>query len=378
MKPPIKVYDVGAGYRREMTEINAAIEKVLLSGRYILDEQVAAFEEEFATWLGTRYAIACASGTDALVLSMLSQGIGPGCAVVTPSYGPIAVIAAIEAAGAQPLLVDVDPNTYTIDPEDFSAALTNPPSGSATIKAVVAVHLYGQPADLDRIAEIASQTGVALIEDCSQAHGAEYKGKKVGTYSSVSTFSFYPTKNLGGLGDAGLVATSSRIIASKIRRLRQYGWDKKRCSHYPGINSRMDELQAAVLRIRLTSLDGKNDRRRAIADQYYNAVIDPRITLPARRELCQPVFHQFIIRTEERDVFSKVLLANGIETRVHYPRPIHLEPAYSGRIGTGPSRCRVSELVSEQALAVPIYPELTNHQVTRVAQAMQQASRRAG
>ena len=356
----------GAGYRALKAEIDEAVARALASGWYVLGQEGRAFEAEFAAWLGLPHAIGCGNGTDAIALALRGLGIGAGSSVVTVSHTAVATVAAIEMAGATPLLVDIDPVHYTMDPDALSRVLDDPPPGLPPIGAVVVVHLYGQPADLDRIVPLCRQHRVALIEDCAQAHGARLHGRRVGTFGDAATFSFYPTKNLGALGDGGAVAVADPALAERIAALRQYGWHKHYISQEVGVNSRLDELQAAILRVKLTRLDSQNARRRAIASAYTAAIEGGSLTAPHIREGAESVFHLFVARTAQRDAVQARLRDAGIGTGIHYPVPVHLQPAYAGRVATGPRGCPETEAASREILSLPLYPELTDEQVQAV------------
>jgi len=359
--------DPGAAYRAHKGAIDAAIARALDSGWYILGKEGAAFEAEFAAWLGTTHATGCANGTDAIALILRGMGIGAGAAVATVSHTAVASVAAIEMAGATPVLLDIDPVHYTLDPQELDDLLRHPPAGLPPIKAVLLVHLYGQAADLDAIIEITQRHGVALIEDCAQCHGALWHGRKLGTFGVASAFSLYPTKNLGALGDAGIIATNDADLAARIEALRQYGWRERYVSDLVGVNSRLDELQAAVLRVRLPLLDAANARRRAIAAQY-SAVLGA--AAPALRLGVEHVFHQYVLRRADRAADQAKLRALGIATAVHYPMPVHTQAAYAGRVALGPARCRETETACSQVMSLPIHPELTDAQVDRVTAAL--------
>ncbi len=345
--------------------------RVFGSGRFLLDAEVAGFETEFANWLGVQRAVGCANGTDALALLLRGLGVGPGCTVVTVSHTSIATVAAIEMAGGVPLLVDVEPDHYTMDVEDLAAVLENPPSALPPIRAVIVVHLYGQPADMSAIVDLCARQNLALLEDCCHAHGASFQGRRVGTLTQGAAFSFYPTKNLAGLGDAGAVTTGSSELADRIAALRQYGWRTRQISAEIGVNSRMDEIQAAVLRAKLMMLDAANRRRQAIASAYDQALARSSVRPPARRSGSQHVFHQYVVRTAEREKLQADLLARGIETAVHYRLPVHRQPAYIGRVALGPSSCRTTDQLVDQILSLPMFPEMTDIQVEYVVRALQ-------
>jgi dTDP-4-amino-4,6-dideoxygalactose transaminase len=360
----------GAGYRALQAEIDAAVARALQSGWYILGQEVRAFEAEFAAWLGAAKAVGCGNGTDALALALRGLGIGPGMSVVTVSHTAVATVAAIEMVGATPLLIDIDPDCYTMDPAELAAVLDHPPSGVPPIRAAIPVHLYGQPAALDAIIAACSRHGVKVIEDCAQAHGATIGGRKVGTFTEAATFSFYPTKNLGALGDGGMVATRDAALGEDIAALRQYGWRTHYISEAIGVNSRLDELQAAILRVKLEHLDAQNARRQAIAAAYDDALRSTSIKPPVRRDGVGHVYHLYVLRVPDRAGLQARLRADGIATGIHYPSPVHVQPAYRGRVALGPSGCRATEIASEQVLSLPMYPELTAAQVAHVCEAL--------
>lgn len=365
----------GAGYRAHQQEIDAAVARALSSGWYILGQEGAAFEREFAAWLGTAQAVGCGNGTDALALALRVLGVGQGSAVATVSHTAVATVAAIEMAGATPLLLDIDPLHYTMDPGELADVLQNPPAGLPPIRAVIAVHLYGQAADLGRILPACARFGVPLIEDCSQAHGATLGGKTLGTFGVLSAFSLYPTKNLGALGDGGVIATDDEGFAARLTGLRQYGWRSHYVSDEVGINSRLDEVQAAILRVKLLHLDAQNERRRAIAAAYDDAL--PEAVRPARRPDSMHVFHQYVVRAadraEDRAEIQARLRDEGIGTGVHYPLPAHLQPAYRGRVALGPAGCRQTEAAAMGILSLPMFPELHADQVADVCAALPRA-----
>jgi dTDP-4-amino-4,6-dideoxygalactose transaminase len=364
----------GAGYRALKPQIDAAVSRTLASGWYILGQELAAFEAEFAAWLGAPAVIGCGNGTDAIALALRGLGIGVGSTVVTVSHTAVATVAAIEMAGATPLLVDIDPVHYTMDPNALRTVLENPLPGLPPVKAVVPVHLYGQPADLDRILPLCRQHKLALIEDCAQAHGATLHGRRVGTFGDAATFSFYPTKNLGALGDGGAVAVPDTDLAKRIAALRQYGWYHHYISDQVGVNSRLDEIQAAILRVKLTDLDHQNARRAAIAESYTQALADSPLRPPARRPDATHVYHLYVTRSSERDRFQAALKTAGIGTGIHYPVPVHRQPAYAGRVATGPCQCRETETAAKEILSLPVYPELTDAEVATICAALKSLS----
>lgn len=360
----------GAGYRALKDEIDAAVARALSSGWYILGNELRAFEAEFAVWLGRPAVIGCGNGTDAIALALRGLGIGPGATVVTVSHTAVATVAAIEMTGATPLLIDIDPVHYTMDADALRDVLRDPPAGLPPVRAVIPVHLYGQPADLDQIVPLCRQHGVALIEDCAQAHGARLHGQMVGTFGEAATFSFYPTKNLGALGDGGAVAVSDPLLAKRIAALRQYGWHKHYISDEVGVNSRLDEVQAAILRVKLRHLDDQNARRAAIAAHYTTALAGGPLQPPQQREDAGHVYHLYVTRAPERDRIQALLKEGGIGTGIHYPVPVHLQPAYVGRIALRPSGCAETETAAKQVLSLPLYPELNDSEVEAVAAAL--------
>ena len=355
--------DPHAGYLAHRQEIEAAIARVLESGRYVLGPEVAAFEQELAAYVGVRHAIGVGSGTEALHLALRACGVGAGDEVVTVAHTAVATVAAIELAGAIPVLVDIDASTYTLDPGRLEAAI------GARTKAVIAVHIYGQPADLAPIAAIVKHRGLRLIEDCAQAHGARYGGRVVGSFGDIAAFSFYPTKNLGAIGDGGLVATADAGLAEQARLLREYGWAERYVSRVPGWNTRLDELQAAILRVKLRYLDAENSARSRIAAQYRSLLQGSDITLPVEREGALHAYHLFVVRSARRDALVAHLERSGVRALVHYPVPVHLQPAYRGRL-RGRDALPETELAARQVLSLPMYPELADQDVRRVADAV--------
>jgi len=355
--------DPRANFLAHRAEIETAIAEVLVSGSYILGRQVAAFEQEFASYLGASYGIGISSGTDALHVALRACRIGPGDTVITVSHTAVATVAAIELAGAAPALVDVDPKTFTLDPECLESVLRL--EAGRRPRAVIPVHLYGHPADMPAIMDIARRFGLLVIEDCAQSHGAVIQGKKVGTWGDIAAFSFYPTKNLGALGDAGIVITSEPELADRARILREYGWRERYVSEAPGMNTRLDEVQAAVLRVKLRYLEAENAKRRQLAGFYQTALGQSALILPVEQQGCFHVYHQYVVRSQRRDALRTYLRGEGIGTLVHYPVPIHRQPAYQGRVRAH-SMDRTEDLV-RQLLSLPMFPELTDEHAAAVA-----------
>jgi dTDP-4-amino-4,6-dideoxygalactose transaminase len=360
---PIPQADPRAGFLALRSRIDIAIIQVIESGSYILGQQVQGFEQEFSAFVGVRHGIGVGSGTDALVLALKGIGVGPEDYVATVSHTAVATAAAIELAGAKPLLVDIDPKTYTMDPAALAAALERPPG---RVAAVIPVHLYGQPADLDPIAATTARAGAVLIEDAAQSHGALHGARVTGSIGRIGCFSFYPTKNLAALGDGGLVVTNDDELAERMRSLRQYGWRDRYVSDVPGLNTRLDELQAAILRVKLTRLEAENQHRREIAIAYDSGCQGLPLTLPSRQPNTSHVFHQYVVRSTRRDHLQRALRARGIGTNIHYPVPVHLQPAYRGRIAIGPGGLSASERAAREVLSLPMFPQLTDEQVGRV------------
>jgi dTDP-4-amino-4,6-dideoxygalactose transaminase len=343
-------------------ELDEALDRVLDSGRYLFGEELERFESAFATWCGGAFAVGVANGTDAITIALEAVGVAPGDEVITAANTCVPTIVGIENAGAVPVLVDVDPATRTLDPSLVEQAI-----GPQT-RAIVPVHLYGQCADLGALGEIAAAHGLRLVEDCAQAHGAEIGGRRAGSIGHAAAFSFYPTKNLGALGDGGAVVTSDPETAEKARLLRNYG-EERRFEHVlRGRNSRLDSLQAALLAVKLPHVDAWNERRREIATRYTAALDGTPITAPREAPGRRHVYHLYVIETDDRDEFRERLTRAGIETAVHYPLPIHGQPAYRA-LGEGRS-LPVSERLCASVVSLPIYPELADDEVDAVCSAL--------
>lgn len=341
-----------AQYLAHQTEIDTAIRQVLAHGHYILGPELAQFESEFAAYLGLPYAIGVGSGTDALYLALLACELKPGDEVITVAHTAVATVAAVERIGATPRLVDIESEYFTLDPDQVESAIT------PRTRVIIPVHLYGQSADLSPILEIANRHRLLVIEDCAQAHGATYAGQRVGTWGALACFSFYPTKNLGALGDGGMVVTSDPVLAERVRGLRQYGWVERYVSLESGWNSRLDEIQAAILRVKLRYLDEDNAARARLATHYDSALVGTELIAPLQRASASHVYHQYVIRTAQRDRLQAFLHLRGIDTLIHYPVPVHLQPAYLGRL-PGAGQLPVTEQVAREILSLPMYPELS-------------------
>lgn len=346
--------------RRQIAE---ALNRVVDSGSYILGAEVSGFEEEFARYIGVAHCVGVGNGTDALALSLRAVGVMPGDEVVTVSHSAVATVAAIEQIGAVPVFIDIEPDTRCMDPTRLEPVL------SRTVRALVPVHIYGHPAKMREIVEIARQHNICVVEDCAQAHGAEIGGKKVGSLGDVAAFSFYPTKNLGALGDGGAVTTNSEEIAGKVRALRQYGWQERYISIRPGVNSRLDELQAAVLRVKLRHLGENNSRRREIAALYSASLRCSSLVAPTTLPGALHAMHLYVLECAKRDRFREFLASCGVATALHYPQAIHTQPAYRGRV-KGHAALKTTEALYEKIVTLPMYPELTEDQGTTVCQAL--------
>lgn len=359
-----------ASYLAQRDEIDGAIRRVLDSECHILGNEVSAFEVEFARYLGAAHTVGVASGTDAIELALRACEIGPGAQVISVSHTAVATVAAIERCGAEPILVDIDPATFTIDVEKLEQTLRAALAGR--VRAIVPVHLYGRPAAMPEILSLAEEHGVRVIEDCAQAHGAALAERKVGTFGDLGAFSFYPTKNLGAVGDGGAVVTENPELAARLRELREYGWRRRYISERAGVNSRLDELQAAVLRIKLLLLDEGNARRLEGARFYDAALAD----LPLLRPLEQPgerhVHHLYVIRSTVRNELLRHLREEGIPAQVHYPQPVHLQPAYRDRLLIGCGGLAETERACEQVLTLPLHPHLNERHLARVVDTLRQ------
>lgn len=363
--------DPRASYLAYKDEIDRAIARVLDSGWYILGHEVSSFEEEFAAYIKVGHAVGVANGTDALELALRACGIGYGDTVITVSHTAVATAAAIQRCGAVPLFVDIDPVTYTMDPDHLEYVLKTPCVQRP--KAVIAVHLYGNAADMLSITALSDKYGFSVIEDCAQAHGAELNGRRLGTWGHVGAFSFYPTKNLGAIGDGGAVVTNDSIIAQNLRLLREYGWKKRYISDVTGTNSRLDELQAAILRVKLKSLNPDNQRRRDIAAYYTTKLQEFPIQLPYIADNVLHVFHQYVLRSQNRDQLRDALLKQGVGTLIHYPVPVHKQPAYQ-KYNLTDRPLSQTEKAALEILSLPMYPQLSEQKMALVIDAFKNIS----
>ena len=353
----------GAQYRSHKAEIDAAVTEVLASGMYILGEAVAAFEREFAAFIGVAHGIGVGSGTEALHVALGACGVGPGDEVITVGHTAVATVSAIELTGAVPVLVDIEADYFTLDPAHLERAIT------PRTKAIIPVHVYGQAADLDAILAIARRRGITVIEDCAQAHGAAYRERALGSWGDIACFSFYPTKNLGAIGDGGMVVTNDPALAERARLLREYGWADRYISAIPGWNSRLDPIQAAILRVKLRTLDQDNQARARLAAMYDAAFTGAALGLPRVRPGARHVYHLYVVTTPRRDALQAHLKTAGVGALIHYPVPVHLQPAYRGRLPGGDSLPR-TERAARDVLSLPMYPELTDEQHAAVVAAV--------
>ncbi|HSZ67829.1 MAG TPA: DegT/DnrJ/EryC1/StrS family aminotransferase [Xanthobacteraceae bacterium] len=360
VRSPIPWASPAAQYRTRQKTIQAAIERVLDSGAFVLGEEVEAFEHAFAQYCGAGHGIGVASGTDALELAMRAFGIGPGDEVITVSHTAVATAAAVLACGATPVLVDIDQAFYTIDSAKIEVAIT------PRTKAIVPVHLYGQAADINPILALGRARKLRVIEDCAQATGGCYGSRRLGSMGDAGCFSFYPTKNLGAIGDGGMVITSDAEIAARLRRLRQYGWDEMRKTREVGRNSRLDPMQAAILAAKLPHLDADNARRAAIAARYNRGLAGLPLVLPAARTGATHVYHLYVMRCDDRGRLMADLRADQIGSAVHYAEPVHLQRGYAEKCVLPKGGLPLTETVVGKILSLPMYPELTDAEVDRV------------
>ena len=364
----VPFFDLTRQYKRIKGEILSATQRVCETGRFILGEEVSAFEKEFSHYCGVRYGVGVGSGTDALYLALKAAGIGEGDEVVTVANSFIATALAISFTGAKPLFVDIDPKTYTMDPNHLELLLKHQKAkGSGPkIKAILPVHLYGHPADMDSMMEIADRYDLVVIEDACQAHGAKHGRRKVGSFGTMGCFSFYPTKNLGGYGDGGMVVTAHQEYERKLRLLRCYGESKKYRHILKGHNSRLDEIQAAILRVKLKYLDQWNEERRRKAKIYTEQLSPLSVVCPSERKGAKHVFHLYAIQTSQRDSLQAFLKEKGIETLIHYPIPIPLQKAYQ-EMGYRRSNFPLTDQWSRKILSLPFFPEMKESEMEEVA-----------
>ena len=365
--PNIKVpyLDLKAQYRSIKSEIDQAVARVLDSCQFVLGPEVAEFEREFAGYCGTTECVTMNSGTSALHLALLAAGIGPGDEVITVPFSFVASVATILYAGAKPVLVDIEPRTFNMNFAALEAAI------SPRTKAIVPVHLYGHPADMDPILELARKHKLVVIEDAAQAHGARFKGRPAGSIGDIACFSFYPTKNLGAYGEGGAVTTNNPEYARTIRTLRDWGQDRKYHHLLHGYNYRMEGFQGAILRVKLRHLERWTETRRAIVNTFNKRLAGADIVRPTEMPWARHVYHLYTLRADNRDALQAALLNEGIQTGIHYSTPVHLQPAYK-RLGYGPGSFPEAEKAARQVLSLPLYPELSDSQIEDVVKAVMQ------
>lgn len=358
--------DLQAQYREIKAEVDASIARVLESAAFVLGREVEAFEAAFAEYTGARFCIGVNSGTAAIQLALTACGVGPGDEVIVPANTFFATAEAVSTAGAKPVFVDSDAISYTIDAGKIEAAITN------RTRAIIPVHLYGQAADLDAVSEIAARHGLLVIEDAAQAHGSLYRGRRVGALGQAGCFSFYPGKNLGAYGEGGAVVTDDPEVARRVRMLRDHGSERKYHHEMIGYNFRMESIQGAVLNVKLRHLDGWNELRRTHAARYRELLSDSSLILPREMEYAHHVYHLYVVQTEERGALQEALHEAGVQTGIHYPVPVHLQPAYAAlqyKSGDFPE----AERQARRVLSLPMYPELKDEQIVRVAEAIRQS-----
>ena len=352
-----------AQYLAEQSIIDDAISRVLHSGDYVLGREVKRFEKEFSTFIGVEYGVGTANGADAVRIALMALGIKPGDEVITPSHTAVASVCGIVSAGATPVFCDVDEDYFTIQPNLIPSLITT------KTKAILVVHIYGQSADLDFIMSIAEDYRLLVVEDCAQAHGATYNNRQLGSFGNASCFSYYPTKNLGGIGDGGMILTNDSEISEKAKLLRQYGWRENQCSEIIGSNSRLDEIQAAILRAKLPSLVTKNEARQKLARLYSENFLNLPIKIPKERPNCKHSYHLYVIQLQERDRLMNYLKEKNIFVAIHYQAPVHKQPAYM-RFGSV-SNLINTEKISERIVSLPIYPELSDERVKFISKTIE-------
>lgn len=355
----IAFLELGAAYRELKSEIDVAVARVLASGWYILGPEVESFEREWARYCGAKQAVGLANGLDALILALRALDIGPGDEVIVPSNTYVATWMAVSAVGARPVAVEPDLATHNIDHSRIAEAITS------RTKAILPVHLYGQPVDLDPILELARARGLRVVEDAAQAHGARYKGKRVGGHGDIVCWSFYPGKNLGALGDGGAVTTNDPQLAERIRVLRNYGSREKYVNDVQGVNSRLDPIQAAVLSVKLRYLDEWTERRRVLAAYYAERLADQELILPYVPEWAEPAWHLYVVRSSKRDDLQRHLTKSGVGSLIHYPIPPHMQRAFAN-LDIGPAALPLARLLAGEVISLPMGPHLDTFQQNEI------------
>ena len=363
MTAAVRFLDLAAPYRELRSEIDEAVGRILAGGWYLLGAELEAFETEFARYVGVRHCIGVANGLDALRLALLAMDVGAGDEVLVPSNTYIATWLGVSQTGATPVPVEPDAATLNIDPDRLEAAVT------PRTRAILPVHLYGQPADMDPIREVAARHGLRVLEDAAQAQGARYRGRRAGALGDAAAWSFYPGKNLGAMGDAGAVTTNDDVLADRVRVLRNYGSRVRYVNEVQGWNSRLDDLQAAILRVKLRRLDEWNARRAAAAARYRDALVESGLGLPHVPEWAEPVWHQFVVRAPDRDALRQALTDEGVETLIHYPIPPFRQAAYAS-LALDPARYPIADAAALEVLSLPIGPHLDGVSQARVVAAV--------
>jgi len=361
----IPFVDLKREYEEISEEITQAIQRVLKSGWFILGEELKKFEENFSGYIGTKYGVGVNSGSDALYLAVKSLGIGEGDEVITVSHTFVSTVDAITRNAARPVFIDIDPETYTMDVSQVEKKTTE------RTRAIMPVHLYGHPVNMGPIMEIAEKHNLFVIEDACQAHGAEYKGKKVGSIGNIGCFSFYPVKNLGAYGDGGMIVTNDEELINKLRMLRNYGSPKKYYYDFVGVNSRLDEIHAAILHVKLKYLDEWNEKRRGIAKLYREVLSNLDVIIPVEKEYAKHVYHLYVVRCKERDRLQQYLLGNGIKTQIHYPMPVHKQKAYWD-LGAS-TQLPVTRKICDEILSLPIHPWMNSDEVSTISKVVKNA-----
>ena len=359
----VKFGDLAREYQDIRDEIDQAVSRVLPRGWFVLGLEVEAFEQAFAQYLGAKYCVGVASGTEAIALALMACNVGPGDEVITVAHTAVPTASAISMVSARPVFVDICSDTCLMDVTQVETAIT------PRTQAIVPVHLYGQCVDMDPLVEVARQHRIPIVEDAAQAHGAAYKGRKAGTMGLIGCFSFYPSKNLGCYGDGGTVVTSDKALYEKLKMLRNYGQRQRYYHEIKGINSRLDELQAAILTVKLNYLDNWNERRRRIAQTYNNGLQGLPVVIPTEVEGRYHVYHLYVVQTAQRDALQRFLGDQGVQTLIHYPVPVHRQAAYT-ELGYAQGSLPVTERAAETILSLPMYPQLRDDEVTKVSNAM--------
>ena len=360
---PVKLGDLAREYQEIQGPIDEAIARVLSRGWFILGPEVEAFEAVFADFVGVPYCIGCASGTEAIALALMACDVGPSDEVITVAHTAVPTVTAISMTGARPVFVDIHSETCLMDVAQVEAAITR------HTRAIVPVHLYGQCADMEPLLALSQRYGIPIIEDCAQAHGAQYKGRRAGSIGKLGAFSFYPSKNLGCYGDGGAVVTGDSDLAQQLKMLRNYGQRQRYYHETKGLNSRLDEIQAAILGVKINHLDRWNKRRQSIARIYNDGLRELPVTIPTEAKHAEHIYHLYVIQVEQRDALQEYLAQRGVQALVHYPIPVHRQTAYAD-LGIGPGSLPVTECVAERVLSLPMYPQIGDDEIFAVIESI--------